>query len=82
MALPEPLRLKLGSEYNLNNVKELEVTNEFLTLEKSIMNCQNYESLEDCQSRKYIEAMVKHCNCLPFGTTSKNKVSCYILIRA
>ena len=70
----------MGNEYNLNNVKEIKVTNEFLALDKSIRNCQNDESLEDCKSRKNIEAMVKQCNCLPFGISNNDKVNCKMIL--
>ena len=40
----EPLLLKIGNEYNLNNVKEISVTDDFLTLDKTIIGCQNEES--------------------------------------
>ena len=70
----EPLILKIGNEYNLNNVKEISVTDDFLTLDKSIINCQNEETLEDCKTRKYIDTMVKQCKCLPFTIRNLNKV--------
>merc|ERR1719270_2340339 len=47
----EPLMLKIGNEYNLNNVKEISVTDDFLTLDKTIIKCQNQESLQDCKTR-------------------------------
>ena len=75
----EPLRLKLGSEFNLNNVKVIEVTDEFLTLDKSIISCQNDESLEDCQTRKYVDTLVEHCNCLPFAIRESNSVTVLML---
>ena len=62
----EPLVLKVGNEYNLNNVKEIEVSEEFLTLDKTIINCQNFESLEECKTRIYLYETMKKCKCLPF----------------
>ena len=69
------MRLKLGNEYNLNNVKEIEVTDEFLALEKTIINCQNTESLEDCKTRRYVDALVEQCKCLPFAIRNSNEVT-------
>ena len=63
----EPLELKIGNEYNLNNVKEISVTKDFLALDKTIINCQNEESLEDCKTRKYFNSMLELCRCLPFA---------------
>ena len=71
----EPLLLKIGNEYNLNNVKEISVTNDFLTLDKTITNCQNEESLQDCKTRKYIDTMVEQCKCLSFGIRNNDEVS-------
>ena len=68
----EPLRLKIGNEYNLNNVKEIKVTDEFLTLDKSIINCQNKESQQDCKTRKYLDTILQQCKCLPFGIMYEN----------
>ena len=70
----EPLHLKFGHEYNLNNVKEIEVTDEFLNLDKIIKQCQNDESLEDCKTRKYIDTLLNQCNCLPFAIRNNKKV--------
>ena len=75
----EPLKLRVGNEYNLNNVKEIEITNEFLTLDKVIINCQNDESLDDCTERKYINAIMKNCNCLPFDKR-EDEVVCIVII--
>ena len=67
--------LKIGSEYNLNNVKEIYATDDFVTLDKTIRNCQNDISLQDCQTRKYIDEMVKNCKCLPFGIRNGKEAS-------
>ena len=56
-------------------MKEISVTDDFLTLDKSIIKCQNEESLQDCKTRKYIDTMVEQCNCLPFAIRNDNEVS-------
>ena len=65
----------MENEYNLNNVKEISVTDAFLTLDKTIINCQNQESLQDCQTRKYMDTMVEQCKCLPFAIRNEYEVS-------
>ena len=70
----EPLLLKIGNEYNLNNVKEISVTDDFLTLDKTIIDCQNEETLEDCKTRKYLDALDEQCKCLPFSIRNHDKV--------
>ena len=66
--------LDFNNDYNLNNVKEIKVSNEFLTLDKASINCQNDESLQDCKTRKYKDALNKHCKCLPFAIGNDVKV--------
>ena len=61
----------------MNNVKEISVTEDFLSLDKTIIECQNDESLQDCKTRKYIDTMVEQCNCLPFAIRNDNEVSLY-----
>ena len=56
-------------------MKEISVTDDFLTLDKSIIKCQNEESLQDCKTRKYIDTTVEQCKCLPFGKRNNNEVS-------
>ena len=57
----------MGNEFNLNNVKLIEVSDDFLTLDKTTIKCQNSENLQDCKTRKYVDAIKKNCKCLPFG---------------
>ena len=40
------LKLPLEHEYNLNVVKEIKVTESFLTLDESTKGCQNEETLK------------------------------------
>ena len=52
MHFTEPLRLEVGNEFNLNNVKEIKVTKEFLGLNMDIIGCQNIHSLSDCKTEQ------------------------------
>ena len=65
----------MGNEYNMNNVKEISVTKDFLTLDKNIKKCQSKESLQDCKTRKYINTMVQQCKCLSFAISNDDEVS-------
>ena len=65
----------MGNEYNLNTVKEISVTDDFVTLDKTIIKCQNEELLQDCKTRKYINTMVEQCKCLPFSIRTNNEVT-------
>ena len=70
----EPLRLNVGKEYNLNNIKEIKVTQDFLGLSKTIRRCQNDESQDECKSRKYVDTLMNSCKCLPFAIRDIEKV--------
>ena len=50
----EPVVLIGEGEYNLNNLKEIDVTESFLGLPKQAKGCQNIEPFNSCTSRHYI----------------------------
>ena len=66
--------LELGKEYNLNNVKEVKVTNDFVGLDETTRKCQNEEDLMDCETRKLIDSLFQKCKCLPFSIIQDEKV--------
>ena len=70
----EPLELHLGKEYKINYVKEIEASEDFLSLGQSITGCQNKESLDDCKTKVYINALSRQCQCLPFSIREKDQV--------
>ena len=61
----EPLKFHGEGNYNLNDIKEVKVTDDFHNLEKSVKNCQKKEPLRACTTRKYFEDIVTSCQCLP-----------------
>ena len=69
------MKLPLGNEYNLNNINELKITDDFLSLDKNVIECQNKESLTDCSTRKYMNEILRDCNCLPFAIRNDENVS-------
>ena len=64
----------MGKEYNLNNVKEIKVTKDFLGLDKDIISCQSQESADECKTRQYVNSLMKKCKCLPFGIRKEDQV--------
>ena len=74
MTVLDPLKLEVGKEYNLNNVKEILTTDAFLTLDRETIGCQNEESFNDCKTGQYIDALINQCGCLPFSIGSSNQV--------
>ena len=52
-------------KHNLNVIKEIKVTDSFLSMEKDIRGCQE-ESFDDCTTIKYKTVVLNKCQCLPF----------------
>ena len=53
-----------GWNYNLNVVKNIKVTDDFMTLDQK--NCSD-ESYENCMTRIYVNKVEDKCGCLPFS---------------
>ena len=70
----EPLGFSLNKKYTLNVVKEIKVTDSFLTLDKETRKCQE-ERYDDCTTRDYIETLLSQCECLPFAISSNDEVA-------
>ena len=70
----EPLNLEIGNEYNLNVIKEITATSSFLSMERNVRKCQNNVSFDVCVTSKYIDNLIKKCNCLPFNLRLTEKV--------
>ena len=54
-------------EYNLNSLKEINVTKSYLGLDKDIRGCQHDEPYVNCTTREYIDTILKECGCLPLN---------------
>ena len=52
-------------EHYLNVIKEILVTDSFLSSNEQIRGCQE-ESTDECTTRKYKKIILNECNCLPF----------------
>ena len=61
----EPLMLSIDMEHYLNVIKEITVTESFLSSNEQIRGCQE-ESFDECTTRKYKKTIMNKCNCLPF----------------
>ena len=67
------MKLGIEKEYNLNNIKEIRVTEELIT--KNVTNCNYEESFDDCRTRKLIASLYQECACLPYSISAvENKV--------
>ena len=54
-------------EYNLNDLKEIMVTESYLGLDQEERGCQNEETLDNCTSRQYYDTILEKCGCLPLN---------------
>ena len=70
----DPVRLFGEGQYNLNNIKEIAVTDSFLGLDKDIRKCQNIETYDDCKTRLHVEHLRQECGCLPLSLRLYEKV--------
>ena len=70
----EPVKLVGKGDYNLNNLKQIQVTQSYLGLDQEVRKCQNEESLDTCITNQYLDTVQKKCGCLPFQLRLKNQV--------
>ena len=61
-------------EYNLDALTTIEVTESFLGLDQQDRGCQ-HEPLYNCTTRKYLDALLDQCGCLPLSIRLSDKVS-------
>ena len=61
-------------EYNLNDLKEITVTDSYLGLDENVRGCQNDEPLLNCTTRRHRDALLRDCGCLPFNIGLSDKV--------
>ena len=73
--MKEPVVMNGEGEYNLNDLKEIKVTDSYLGLDQSVRECQNEEALEKCTTRKYLNALQGECGCLPSNIRLSNASS-------
>ena len=57
-------------EYNLDDIKLVEVTKSYLGLDQHIRGCQDNEPLYNCTTRHLIDEYLEKCHCLPFNLIS------------
>ena len=76
----DPVQLTGEGEYNLNNIKEEEVTESFLGMDQSVRGCQNEEHYDECTTRQYIKNMREKCGCLPLSIALSDQVESNLLL--
>ena len=76
--IPEPLKLAGEGEYNLNNLKQIRVTDAYLGLGLDVRGCQTKESLNTCRTKHYMKSLLRQCKCLPFNIRLAYKVRFFV----
>ena len=66
--ISDSLKLSPGWEYNLNAIKNIVGTEDFLNLPDSSKNCQT-ETYDNCTTRSYVDRVIRKCGCLPLSMT-------------
>ena len=61
-------------QYNLNVVKEVEVTDSYMGMNVGERGCQNHERYEECTTNHLVESLLSQCHCLPPNMRTLNKV--------
>ena len=69
----EPVQLNGEGEYNLNNLKEIMVTDDYLGLDENVRGCHN-KSAFSCSTKKHIDTFLDECGCLPLNMKLSDKV--------
>ena len=70
----DPVKINEEGQYNLNNLKEISVTDSFMGLDGATRNCQETESYEDCKTWIHVENLRQECGCLPLSLGLSEKV--------
>ena len=71
----EPVKLFGKGEYNLNVLKEIQVTEDFQSLGEEITGCQTRDV--DCRPNIFYESSKYHCGCVPLDIALSEKVRPY-----
>ena len=61
-------------EYNLDDFRQVDVTESYLSLDPSIKRCQNEEPLHNCTTRQHIDTIIRQCGCLPINLRTSDEV--------
>ena len=56
--------MKGEGEYNLNNLRQISVSDSYLGLDESVRECQQKEPLHQCRTRAYTKSISEKCGCV------------------
>ena len=60
----DSLVLSPGWKYNLNVVKNIKGTENFMDLADSVKDCQK-EPYDNCTTKNFVDRVIQSCKCLP-----------------
>ena len=71
----EPLIQYGEGDYSLTAVQEIDATKAFMNLDKegTRHDCQNVETLQECEAKEYIKMGLKKCNCTLYALRDFSK---------
>ena len=72
--ISEQLILHGGGEYNIEDIRDIKVTESYLGLDQSVRNCQNEEPYYNCTTQIYMDSFLGKCKCLPLNMRLKTQV--------
>ena len=72
--ITEPVKLIGEGSYNLNDLKEIDVTDSYLGLDQEVRGCQNEEPQDHCRTRVHRDTLLEQCGCLPFNIRLSDNV--------
>ena len=64
----------MENEYNLNVIKEITVTDSFLSMADEVRECHEEETFDECVTEKYMEVLKAECDCLPLNLRIHDEV--------
>ena len=70
----DPVSFSGDGQYNVNNFKEITVTDSFMGLDKKTRNCQKFETYNECVTNHYINKVLNQCGCSPSLLSLTKKV--------
>ncbi len=69
----DPVTLSGPGEFNLDILKEIEITDSFYELDSEVTKCQSYKSkgtYDNCTTGFFQEQMRLNCGCLPYAISN------------
>ena len=75
LSILDPVKLFGEGQYNLLSLKEIAVTDSFMGLDSDARrNCQNIETIDDCNTRLHVNNYRRQCGRLPLSLKLSEKV--------